>query len=89
MNHFSKDIKSIIINKISLDYTLYKFWCNVDSKWIYIWSENECVCPNNKEHEIDFIKVIDTVKANNNIIKLITVKVGNDITETKFEFIYL
>jgi citrate lyase synthetase len=88
--YFSKDISEIIKNKISLDYKKYRFWCNVEAKWVYVWTEYNCeiTCPNNKDHNIEFIKLVDNVKANGNMLKITKIELHNsDITETEFEFI--
>jgi hypothetical protein len=88
--YFSKDISEIIKKKISLDYKKYKFWCNVEAKWIYVWSEYNCklTCPNNKYHLIEFIRIIDNVKANGNMLKITKIESHNsNIIETEFEIV--
>ena len=56
----------------------------------YVWTEYNCeiTCPNNKDHNIEFIKLVDNVKANGNILKITKIELHNsDITETEFEFV--
>ena len=75
-NYLPDDICKIIRNKVSLDFVKYRFWCNVESKWIYVWTEydltNSCPCCLSDISDIHsrFTRIISKIPAKGKILKL-------------------
>jgi len=94
--YLPEDICEIIRNKLSLDYMKYRFWCNTEGRWIYLWTEykltkiTDIKCPNEKSHDIylEFIRITNKIKADGRILKIDRTKeLSCNITQTDFEII--
>ena len=94
--YLSNDVCEIIRKKLYLDFVKYKVWCDVESKWVYIWTTDNLLtkssikCPIKNNHDIyfNFIKIVSRIESNNNILIFIkNNKINDYVSQTDFKII--
>lgn len=92
--YLPKDICNIITDKLTNNYFQHKIWCNVECKWIYVWTESKkiknikCISCNEYTLDLNNSRVISTMKSNGRILKFEDLNIiDNSIVKSNFQIL--